>query len=117
MLIAVLNSCSLSGGIGRSTAIPKNLFPSVGVDPRIDLGCHRFPQRDSGLFQVVIEFVVFPPNLMSNWPSLEEPTVGVVDLVRTGAFISTVGVLSGALAGGLEDRAIVGHLALFARRP
>jgi len=66
---------------------------------------------------LVIELAVFPPNLMSNWPSLEAPTVGVVDLVRTAAFISTVGVLSGALAGGLEDRAIVGHLALFARRP
>jgi predicted Zn-dependent protease len=66
---------------------------------------------------LVIELAVFPPNLMSNWPSLEDPTVGVVDLVRTGAFISTVGVLSGALAGGLESRAIVSHLALFARRP
>jgi hypothetical protein len=66
---------------------------------------------------LVIEIAVFPPNLMSDWPSLEEPTVGVVDLVRTGAFISTIGVLSGALAGGLESRAIVGHLALFARRP
>jgi hypothetical protein len=66
---------------------------------------------------LVIELVVFPPNLMSDWPSLEEPTVGFVDLVRTGAFISTIGVLSGALAGGLESRAIVGHLALFSGRP
>ncbi len=49
---------------------------------------------------LVIQVVVFPPNLMSNWPSLEDPTVGVVDLVRTGAFISTIGVLSGALAAG-----------------
>ena len=39
----------------------------------------------------VIELVVFPPNLMSNWPSLEDPVVGIVDLVRTGAFISTIG--------------------------
>lgn len=66
---------------------------------------------------LVIELVVFPPNLMSNWPSLEKPTVGFVDLVRTGAFISTIGVLSGALAGGLEDRAIVSHLTLFLDRP
>jgi predicted Zn-dependent protease len=66
---------------------------------------------------LVVELVVFPPNLMSNWPSLEEPTVGFVDLVRTGAFISTIGVLSGALAGGLEDRTIVSHLALFLDRP
>jgi len=66
---------------------------------------------------LVIEFVVFPPNLMSNWPSLEQPTVGFVDLIRTGAFISTIGVLSGALAGGLESRTIVSHLALFLDRP
>ena len=65
----------------------------------------------------VIELVVFPPNLMSNWPSLEDPAVGVVDLVRTAAFISTIGVLSGALAGGLESRTVVGHLALFLDRP
>jgi len=66
---------------------------------------------------LVIELVVFPPNLMSDWPSLQEPAVSVADLVRTGAFISTVGVLSGALAGGLESRAVVGHLALFSDRP
>jgi hypothetical protein len=66
---------------------------------------------------LVIELVVFPPNLMSNWPSLEDPAVGFVDLVRTGAFISTVGVLSGALAGGLESRLILSHLALFPDRP
>ncbi|MFC6757215.1 MULTISPECIES: hypothetical protein [Haloarcula] len=66
---------------------------------------------------LVIQVVVFPPNLMSNWPSLEDPTVSVVDLVRTGAFISTIGVLSGALAGGLESRTIVAHLTLFRDRP
>jgi hypothetical protein len=66
---------------------------------------------------LVIELVVFPPNLMSNWPSLEEPGVGLVDLVRTGAFISTIGVLSGALAGGLENRTVVSHLTLFLDRP
>jgi len=66
---------------------------------------------------LVIELVVFPPNLMSNWPSLEDPAVGLVDLVRTGAFISTIGVLSGALAGGLEDRTIISHLTLFLDRP
>ncbi len=66
---------------------------------------------------LVIELAVFPPNLMSNWPSLEDPAVGVVDLVRTGAFISTIGVLSGALGGGLESRTIVSHLTLFLDRP
>jgi predicted Zn-dependent protease len=70
-----------------------------------------------GAIILVIELVVFPPNLMSNWPSLEDPSIGVVDLVRTGAFISTIGVLSGALAGGLESRTIVSHLTLFLDRP
>jgi hypothetical protein len=70
-----------------------------------------------GVVMLVIEFAVFPPNLMTNWPSLEDPRIGVVDLVRTGAFISTVGVLSGALAGGLENRTLVAHLALFRDRP
>jgi len=76
-----------------------------------------------GLFALVgsiillIELVVFPPNLMTNWPSLEDPSVGFVDLVRIGGFISTLGVLSGALAGGIENRMALRHLALFLDRP
>jgi len=76
-----------------------------------------------GLFLLVgtiilfIELFVFPPNLMTNWPSLENPIVGVVDIVRTAVFISTLGVLSGALAGGVENRELVSHLALFRDRP
>ncbi|WP_336001849.1 hypothetical protein [Halorientalis halophila] len=66
---------------------------------------------------LVVELAVFPPNLMANWPSLEDPSIGLVDLVRTGAFISTIGVLSGALAGGLENRTVVSHLTLFLDRP
>lgn len=66
---------------------------------------------------LVVELVVFPQNLMTNWPSLEDPTVGFVDLVRTAAFIGTIGVLSGALGGGLENRDVVRHLALFLDRP
>jgi hypothetical protein len=70
-----------------------------------------------GSIILVIELVVFPPNLMTNWPSLEDPVVGFVDLLRTGVFISTIGVLSGALAGGIENRMAVRHLALFLDRP
>ncbi|WP_436911122.1 hypothetical protein [Halosimplex marinum] len=66
---------------------------------------------------LVIEYVVFPPNLMTNWPSLEDPVVTTVDIVRIAGFIATVGVLTGALAGGLEDRTLLRHLALFRRRP
>jgi len=70
-----------------------------------------------GTIMLLIEFAVFPPNLMTNWPSLEDPSVGLVDLVRTGVFISTLGVLSGALAGGIENRMALRHLALFLDRP
>ncbi|MDG5778708.1 hypothetical protein VB773_08070 [Haloarculaceae archaeon H-GB2-1] len=66
---------------------------------------------------LVIEFFVFPPQLMSNWPTLEEPTIDLIDRVRTAAFISTLGMLSGALAGGLENRELLRHLALFRRAP
>ena len=75
-----------------------------------------------GLFALVasviflIQLAIFPPNLMTNWPSLEDPTVGLVDLVRVGVFISTIGVLSGALAGGIENRMALRHLALFLDR-
>ncbi len=76
-----------------------------------------------GLFALVasvvlaIEFLVFPPQLMADWPSLENPAVDLVDRVRTAGFISTVGMLSGALAGGLESRDVLRHLALFRERP
>ncbi|WP_418285269.1 hypothetical protein [Halorubrum sp. DTA46] len=70
-----------------------------------------------GSIMLLIELAVFPPNLMTNWPSLEDPAVGLVDLVRVGGFISTLGVLSGALAGGIENRMALRHLALFRDRP
>lgn len=70
-----------------------------------------------GTIILLIQVVVFPPNLMTNWPSLEQPTVEFIDLVRVGAFISTIGVLSGALAGGAENRMALRHLALFLDRP
>lgn len=70
-----------------------------------------------GSIILLIELVVFPPNLISNWPSLEDPSVGFLDLIRTAVFISTIGVLSGALAGGIESRAIIRQLTLFLDRP
>ena len=70
-----------------------------------------------GTIILAIQFVVFPPNLMSNWPSVQDPAVGLSDLVRTGAFISTIGVLSGALAGGLENRDFLRNLTLFREEP
>ena len=70
-----------------------------------------------GLLMLGIELFVFPPDLITNWPTLENPQVGIVDLVRTAGFISTIGVLTGALAGGLESRTVIRHLALFLDRP
>ena len=70
-----------------------------------------------GLLMLGIELFIFPEDLITNWPTLEDPEVGFVDLVHTSAFISTVGVLTGSLAGGLESRTVVRHLALFSDRP
>jgi hypothetical protein len=70
-----------------------------------------------GLLVLAIELFVFPPDLITNWPTLENPRVGFADLVRTAAFVSTVGVVTGALAGGLESREVLRHLALFRNRP
>jgi hypothetical protein len=70
-----------------------------------------------GSIVLLLELAVFPPNLMTNWPSLEDPTVDIVDLLRIGAFIAALGVLSGALAGGIGNRMALRHLALFLDRP
>ncbi|WP_224450043.1 hypothetical protein [Haloprofundus salilacus] len=70
-----------------------------------------------GALMLTIELLVFPQNLIQTWPSLEAPTVSLLDLVRTASFISTLGVVTGALAGGLESRTVVRHLALFLDRP
>jgi hypothetical protein len=70
-----------------------------------------------GVLVLAIEVFVFPPDLITNWPTLENPQVGYADLVRTAAFVSTVGVVTGALAGGLESRTVLRHLALFRDRP
>jgi hypothetical protein len=70
-----------------------------------------------GLLMLGIELFIFPQDLITNWPTLENPEVGFVDLLHTSAFISTIGVLTGSLAGGLESRTVVRHLALFSDRP
>ena len=70
-----------------------------------------------GLLMLSIELFIFPQDLITNWPTLEDPSVGFADLLHTSAFVSTVGVLTGSLAGGLESRAVVRHLALFSNRP
>ncbi|WP_435349260.1 hypothetical protein [Haloarchaeobius sp. HRN-SO-5] len=69
------------------------------------------------LVMLAIEFLIFPNDLITNWPTLEDPQVDTVDLIRTAVFISTLGVLTGSLAGGLESRAFIRHLALFLDRP
>ncbi|MFC6827130.1 hypothetical protein [Halopelagius fulvigenes] len=70
-----------------------------------------------GLLMLGIELLVFPQDLISTWPSLEDPVVTPWDLVRTAVFVSTIGVVTGAIAGGLESRTVVRHLALFLSRP
>jgi len=70
------------------------------------------------LLMLLVEFYIFPSGLISTWPTLDrtEP-VTAWDKLRLAAFISTIGVLTGALAGGLESRALIRHLALFLKAP
>jgi hypothetical protein len=55
------------------------------------------------LLALAIELWVFPPGLISTWPTLESRVVGVVDLLKIAVFISTVGVTrsrAGCSGGG-----------------
>jgi hypothetical protein len=69
------------------------------------------------VLMLAIELLIFPPDLIAEWPSLEDPAVGPADFIRLAAFVSTLGVISGALGGGLESRRVIQHLALFLDEP
>lgn len=70
-----------------------------------------------GLLMLGIQLFIFPPDLIREWPSLEIVRFTMVDQLRIAALISTVGVLTGALGGGLESREVIRHLALFEAEP
>lgn len=71
-----------------------------------------------GGLMFVIELYIFPEGLMKTWPTLLDlPEIHWTDKLRLAAFISTVGVTTGALAGGLESRTVMQHLALFHNKP
>lgn len=65
---------------------------------------------------MVIAVWIFPQDLIQTWPTLNYPQVSLEDKLRLAAFIATVGVSTGALAGGLESRAVVRHLACLKAR-
>lgn len=65
------------------------------------------------LLALAIELWVFPPDLISTWPTLDDQGVGFADLLRIAIFISTVGVTTGALAGGMQRRQVMRQMALF----
>jgi predicted Zn-dependent protease len=69
------------------------------------------------LLMLAVEVFIFPPGLISTWPTLQDPEVTLRDRFVLAAFISTVGVLTGALAGGVESRTVIRHLALFRDDP
>lgn len=62
---------------------------------------------------LALEIWVFPQGLIATWPTLEAPEVSFIDKLRLAVFISTVGVSTGALAGGLQRRNVLRQLALF----
>ncbi|WP_296720639.1 hypothetical protein [Erythrobacter sp.] len=71
-----------------------------------------------GLFVMVaapalaIELWVFPSDLISTWPTLSNEQAGIADLLKIAVFISTMGVTTGALAGGLQRRQVLRPMAL-----
>ncbi len=65
------------------------------------------------LLTLLIVIGIFPEGLISTWPTLQDPVVTWVDKLRLAVFDTTVGVTTGALAGGLERRQILRELALF----
>ncbi|PRY09962.1 hypothetical protein CLV24_11630 [Pontibacter ummariensis] len=71
-----------------------------------------------GVFMFLMEILVFPPDLMQTWPTVEQ-TEGITlgDKIRLAAFISTVGVSTGALAGGIDTETIVERMAFFQDEP
>ncbi|CAN5384636.1 hypothetical protein BH23BAC2_BH23BAC2_25900 [soil metagenome] len=66
-----------------------------------------------GGFMVVIAIYVCPADLITTWPTLNKPEVTFADKIRLAVFISTVGVTTGALAGGLENKKLIQQLTLF----
>jgi len=77
-----------------------------------------------GLFILVgglmffIEMYIFPEGLMKTWPTLAvHSEITWVDKLRLAAFIGTVGVTTGALAGGMEGGKVIRHLSLFNKEP
>lgn len=69
------------------------------------------------LLMLAIQIYVFPEDLIRTWPTLRDPTINLFDQLRLAAFISTIGVATGALAGGFESRSVIQHLALFNDEP
>jgi len=65
------------------------------------------------LFSLALEILVFPQGLIATWPTLQDPQVDFYDKLRLAAFISTVGITTGALAGGLQRQVVLRQLALF----
>ena len=70
-----------------------------------------------GCLILLVELYIFPVDLMKTWPTIDVPKIGLADQLRLAAFISTIGTVTGALAGGLESRTVIQHLALFEEEP
>jgi predicted Zn-dependent protease len=74
-----------------------------------------------GLFVLVFLFVwgieayVFPAALMQRWTNLGHVAT-TLDRVKLAVFVSTLGTLTAALAGGLDRQTVARNLALFSDR-
>lgn len=67
------------------------------------------------LWSLILAIVVllFPQDLIHTWPTLGDAPVGLRGEMRIALLVSVIGTVTGALAGGLESRAVLRELALF----
>lgn len=65
------------------------------------------------LLILAIVVLVFPQDLIHTWPTLGNASVGLRGEMRIALLVSVIGTVTGALAGGLESRAVLRELALF----
>lgn len=97
----------------ESAVLPRHLaLANVVIFTTILLGVIGLFLMLVGISMALEEWV-FPQGLIATWPTLEDPEVTLGDKLRLAVFISTVGVTTGALAGGLQRRNLFRQLALF----
>jgi len=71
-----------------------------------------------GGLMLLIVLYIFPEGLIKTWPTLpDKPINDRTAKLRPAIFINTIGLITGAPAGGLENRVLIEFPALFQDKP